>query len=1277
MTIHKNTKIQMVYKILVFLVVVFVGLNTFSQQIGYLNNLSGYIESPGVLEEGQEPPHAYFIPKDKVLLNGSWKFFYSETPIGIPKDFYQVDYNDSEWDNIYVPSNWEMKGFGDKFFRNVGTGFPIGRMGRKNPVDNYTSTELQDPYKPVKPGEVPFEWNPSGAYRKSFSLPSNWNDKEVFLRFEKIASASFVWVNGNQVGYNEGSHEPSEYNITKYLHTGINTIAVFVTKFSDGYYLEGVDAWRLAGIFDDVTVFATPEQRIFDWQVITDLDETYTNADLLLNVDIKNYKAEKENYKLKATLKRNNKEVVTTSSSAFNVAEENIQSVSLKSYVENPEKWSAETPNLYNLTIGLINEEGRVVDEVNTKIGFKETQIIGNTYYLNGMPIKIKAINSHMQHPEMGHWVDEATIRKDFEILKQFNFNGVRTSHYPPTNKYIELADEYGLYIIDEVNDEAHQSPYLSNKKDFVEMYKNRTEKLVLRDRNHPCVLFWSAGNESGEGKNINEVVKLGKELDPTRYWMYGGNAPVHPAEDIIGPRYPTPIELEMHVGLNTEDNRPSFMDEYLAVTGNGGGELDEYWRVIYSHPKLMGGAIWDFVSTGVTEPVRQIEDLSGFKTPVHIMGNAKLVDSPDGKAIDLNGHDQWLEVYRAENVEITGDKLSITLDVYPRNLASLGGYYLTKGNRQFGIVQKGKDKLEFYLYNGEQQVVSTELPDNWENNWHTITAIYNGSEMKLFIDKEEKASKKVEGNIINLPVPINIGRNEEKHGDGTSEYLCDALIDNVGIFTNEINPLEKQNSNNAVLWLNFDKVSTEGNFYSYGIGARTYGAIWPNRQPQPEMWQMKKSCQPLDFKLLNKDKGVIEVWNHSSYLNASHWKTTWTLTEDEKVLQSGDLNLVVEALGRSTVQIPLQRPTIKPGKEYRLNISSCLRNKEMWAPQGFEISWAQFELKDWDNNCVTSENTKQKASLASDDESYVITGKNFRYTLNKSTGELNSLIINGSELLKSPLRLNVWRAPIANELDTWSSSSFKNEGWKDEFGNCIATEYYSHGLNNLKHFPLEVKANEDNGEVYLYVREMVLLNGGDMKFAQLDKYIMGAKYNGFENIYEYRIDGEGVIKINHTCLPQGTMPQFLPRIGLALKLNNHFNNIEWYGRGPQENYPDRKTGYKVGIYQSTVDSMYEPYLIPQENGLRTDNRWLKVLDDKGKGLMFSMDEYFNFSTSNYTTDNLTKAVYTYQLVKDDAVTLNLDYATTGVGGTARGVLNAYRVYPSGYKREITIKPVL
>lgn len=288
-----------------------------------------------------------------------------------------------------------------------------------------------------------------------------------------------------------------------------------------------------------------------------------------------------------------------------------------------------------------------------------------------------------MQHPEEGHIMDEATIRKDFELLKQFNFNAVRTSHYPPVNKYLELANEYGLYIIDEVGDEAHASEWISSLPEYEEMYRERCRRMVLRDRNHPCVLFWSAGNESGEGINITHTIEEGKSLDPTRFWMYGGNAFSHPAEDIIGPRYPTPMELEMQVGIG-EDSRPSFMDEYLSVAGNAGGALDDYWEAIYRHPRLIGGAIWDFVSPGLTERIRQVDDLSPFHTPAHLMGNARLVKEGKNTVLDLNGHDQWVEVYRADNVELNSNELTLTCRIYPRKLVSSCGSFITK--RQLSV---------------------------------------------------------------------------------------------------------------------------------------------------------------------------------------------------------------------------------------------------------------------------------------------------------------------------------------------------------------------------------------------------------------------------------------------------------------------------------------------------------------------------------------------------------------------------------------------------------------
>jgi beta-galactosidase len=284
----------------------------------------------------------------------------------------------------------------------------------------------------------------------------------------------------------------------------------------------------------------------------------------------------------------------------------------------------------------LLDPSGKEVDSINKRIGFKKTEIRNGVFYLNGVPLKVSAECSHMQHPEMGHAMTEEVVRQDIEILKKFNFNAVRTSHYPPVNEYLDLADEYGLFVIDETGDEAHATEYVCDMPEFTPMYRERVRQMVLRDRNHACVLFWSAGNESGEGDNITEVVKEGKSLDPTRYWMYGGNSAVHPAEDIVGPRYPSPMEHEIRYGIDQTDMRPSFMDEYLSVAGNGGGGMDDYWDEIMQHPKLMGGAIWDFVSVGITQPTRALTDKSGYNTPAHIMGNAKLVAGKNGKGIDL-----------------------------------------------------------------------------------------------------------------------------------------------------------------------------------------------------------------------------------------------------------------------------------------------------------------------------------------------------------------------------------------------------------------------------------------------------------------------------------------------------------------------------------------------------------------------------------------------------------------------------------------------------------------
>jgi beta-galactosidase len=593
-------------------------------------------------------------------------------------------------------------------------------------------------------------------------------------------------------------------------------------------------------------------------------------------------------------------------------------------------------------------------------------------------------------------------------------------------------------------------------------------------------------------------------------------------------------------------------------------------------------------------------------------------------------------------------------------------------------LKQNGRDKLDFYIDTGAREVLTVDLPSDWQDVWHNVTAVYDGATMAVYIDGQLAGERSAKGNIRNLPLSLCIGRDEQRCGQETNEYICDAVIDNVGIFDKAVIPSDGFNVEESVLWLDFESESNEGTFWSYGVGARTYGSIWPDRTPQPEMWQMKKSVQPLSFRLLDPDNGIVEVWNRNHFINADYYRTVWAVTADNNVVASGELPLDVKPLSRSIVKIPYLKPSIVPGKEYRLDISSVLKEDEIWAEAGYEVSWEQFELKDWNLPAEKVNRSSSGVSIEESDRRIRLSGNGFSYSFDSSTGELVSILSDGKEVLSSPLRLNVWRAPLANELDGWnaySAGASRSSGYGSiGHSNTLAAHYYSAGLDNLGQAVASVSTRAFEGGAAVDVRELILLGGGRGETRQLDQYISGMSFDGFESIWSYIVYGDGRVNIRHTVKPHGTMPPYLPRIGITFVLDGSLSNVQWYGRGPQANYPDRKSGYRIGIWNTTVEDMYEPYLIPQEYGLRTDNRWVRMTDSDGKGVEFSVDQLFNFNAYPYATDNLTKAVYQYQLQKTEDITFNLDYATSGVGCTARGIFNAYRVYPQCYERTITIR---
>jgi len=1238
-----------------------------AQHKPFLENLYDYIENTEMIGLNQEEGHVPMLPYDNIekalvnapeqstgylSLDGKWKFLYAVNPDGIQPDFYKQGFNEKGMKEITVPGNWQMQGYGEKIFRNIA-----------------------QPFK-ANPPFIPRDFNPVGSYKKTITVPQNFKDKQLFLHFEGVSSAFFVWVNGQEVGYNQGANEPAEFDVTKLVKPGKNTISVMVFQYSDGTYNEDQDFWRLAGIFRSVYLMATPKVHIRDYYVTTDLDEKYEDATLKVEAEIKNFSATAvKDYQVRVTLfDGQNKPVLTDLTSAgISLEAGERTTIRFNRQVKSPLKWSDEKPNLYHIGFELIDPYGKTTEVLADRIGFKEVEIKHQVLYVNGVPVKLNGVNSHMQHPDLGHAMDVETIRKDFHLMKQFNINCVRTCHYPPVKEYLKLADELGIYIVDEAGVEAHATEFISNMKEFTKSYVERAEKMVLRDRNHPCVIFWSAGNESGSGFNICEVISAGKRLDPSKPgWMYGGNDLDHPGknpikcEDIIGPRYGTPYELKVYFGQSPEeiDPRPSFMDEYLAATGNSLGGMDEYWEVIYEYPRCIGGAIWDWVSPGLREKYINTPDASGNNISAALMGKTELLPGKAGKAVQLTGTDTWVELYRDPKLDVAGKALTVSFWVKPREWNG-NGTFLSKGFYQFGVEQTSEKELEFYVGDKKKTSVKTALPENWQGIWHLVTGIYNGNQLQLYIDGEKKAETACTISIENKPFAVNIGRNPEIEAQENPNHYSNAQFDQVAIFDKVIkvedllNPTEATKKT-SLCWLDFDEQKANQEFFSMGVGGRTYGMIWPDRTVQPELWQVKKSAQPISVKMIDEQKGEVEVWNRMHFTNTSEVEGIWQLQCEGSVVKEGSFDTNVTALSKASFTVPYVPFDQQEDKEYFLLLSFRQKKDMPWASNGFEIAWDQLPLKV--KNLSFNEMTAngKVPEVVENEKSIQVKGSGFAYSFSKETGSLISVKYGDAELLKQGMNLNVCRAPLANDLDQWTNGASgltRQAGW----GLGQANAWAAYGLDHLT-----TKADQIHWTV----------NSNQIKLT-IESHSWAIDLGtSFENRFEYTISATGKMTLNHTVTPQGKMPEWLPRIGVQLVLNQSFDQVKWYGRGPFETYPDRKTGAKIGEYEGSVADQYNPYLIPQENGNKTDVRWTSLMNAQGVGVRISSSELFNFSAQNTESENLSRALYPFQLKPFDGVTLNLDYALSGVGCTAISTLNKYRVMPSEYQFKLVFEPI-
>lgn len=969
-----------------------------------------------------------------LTLNGAWKFHWVKQPSDRPLNFFSPGFNDSGWKTIPVPCNMEMQGYGTPIYTNF--------------IYPFT------PDPPRVMDTVPENWtlrkepNPVGSYRRYFNIPADWKGKEVFLHFDGVQSAFYIWINGRKVGYSENSMSPAEFDITRYLQTGRNLVAVEVYKFSDGSYLEDQDMFRFSGIFRDVYLYATPLLHIRDYFLQSTFSENFSTAELSARVDWRN----DEGKRSAATLLEislyqpdgqllNDKVLATKEIMPLPAAGEG--SGLLKATIAHPLLWSAEDPALYKVVFTLKDKEGVILETLASDFGFRKIEIKNSRLYVNGQPILLKGVNRHEVHPAYGKTVPTATMIRDIELMKNYNINTVRTCHYPDAPEWYKLCDRYGLYVIDEANLETHgMGDKLTKDPRWKAAYVDREVRLVERDKNHPCVIIWSMGNESWGGENFvaGRAAILG--LDRSRPIHYQGDNSV---ADIESTMYPSVKELT-EAG-DTASAKPFFMCEYAHAMGNAIGNLKEYWDDIEAHPRLIGGCIWEWADQGV-------------------------------------------------NKQIPGDTTGKT----------------------------------FFAYGGD-----------------------------------------------------------------------------------------------------FGDMPNDGTFSIKGL-------VTSDRQVKPELEEVKKVYQYVGFRPEDLLTGKVIISNKYSFTNLDKYDLNWSLAEDGRVIQSGVLPAVNLPPGRvDTITIPYQKPVLTPAGEYWLNLRLTLREDVLWGKKGHVVAYEQLKMP-FEVVPGPTLPMDDVAPLEVDEDRHTISirGKAFTVSFDKSSGILSSLVYDNRTIIQGvengPV-FNLYRATMDNDRTR-------------ERGPYI--EWEKAGYDSLQYTLRAFSADKVNEKV-----------------VRVNTVTDAVTKSGFivTTTVQYIVYGNGYIHVAATFKP-GQSDLAIPRLGLRMLLNKELENIEWYGRGPHENYSDRKESALFGRYRKTVTQMEEPYERPQGMGNREAVRWVRICDADEHGLMIAASDQLSFTALHFTDQDLHQAKHLYQLRPRGETVLSLDYTQQGLGNASCGPdqLPAYKI---------------
>lgn len=1202
-----------------------------------------YLDNPRMTGEGQQSPHAELRPYADTAsaalgaeqtpftrsLDGQWKIAMADRPQDVPSGFYAEDYDVGRWRTVSVPHTWQTDGLDHPMFRNI-------------------PSEVQ----PDDPPHAPKDVNPTGAYARDFDLPADWQQRSTYLRFEGVTSGYFVWVNGKYVGYDQGGYTPAEFDISPALHPGRNRIAVQVHRWGSGSYLEDYDQWRYAGIFRSVWLYSAPNAAISDAAITTDLDATYTDATLNTRVSLsRKANAPAGRYSVTGSLLDARGTEVAKVDGATDLTGAAAE-LELSTVIKNPAKWSDESPNLYGLVLSLKGPDGRVVHVTRESVGFREITIKDKQLLVNGKRVLFKGVNRAETDPDHGRHVPRAAQERDVALMKQLNVNAVRTSHYPSDPYFYDLADRNGLWIDDEVDIETHNhescpSVCLADRPEWRDAFLDRFTAMLARDRNHPSVFLWDTGNEAGLGASHFAMADYAKKHDPSRPLYHQSNSPDGdaPYADVWGPRYPSPEKLAEQAKSTT---KPVILGEYAHAMGNSLGNFKEFWDTIRANPSLQGGFIWDWAEQNIRQRLRTTPDASGNGIMANLSGKPAVIPAragKQGKALEFSGLDDFVEVYRDRKLDLTGRGLTLDAWVKPARPWTGDFTILSKGDHQYALKMKDEKTLEFFVHSGTWRTVHVPVPPGFFDGWHRVTGTYDGTALKLYLDGVEAGSTPFTGAIDASSYPVNVGRNSETMQDQYTGRMAHGAIDDVRIYDHALMPekIAADPVRESLLALDFDRVDDRGSYLSYGESlSGVDGLIGSDRYLQPETAELAWAHQPLRFSF---GGGTVNVLNERQFAGTDGMALRWKVTEGASTIASGTEPLRIAAGATAAI-----RPKVPHGKDTErfLTLEAVTTAGTPMMPAGHVVARDQFTLGGTRIPGAEAPQARGRVDVADRDGRITVSGKDFSYGFDRSTGALSSMRARGAELLKGGPKLDAWRAPTSNETYDWGRA--EGEDWRKA------------GLDRLETTVDSVTVEPGQGEVKVVVRSKAAAPG------------VGTA--SFEQTMTYRIDAAGTVRLGHQVHPVGdvrTLP-YLPRIGVSLAVPSKFERFAWYGRGPQESYVDRKDGTPVGVYSSTVDEQYVDYYRPQDHGNHTDARWALLTDGRSGGLLVSGAP--EVSATPY--DDLDRAAYPFQRVRNDGwTTLHADHAVTGMGDTPNPVRERYQVRPDrDYDYSLTFRPL-